>query len=79
MKDNPEMDLRFKDDHEYQVGIRLIMNTGAADKQGGVTGRGMVADESTAHVHSVGDTGLPDSSTGNIQDGIRINSIDIEW
>lgn len=80
LTDNDQEDLRLKDGHEYQVGVRLLLNSGAAGKKGGVQGTGMAADQTTDHVHWVGDRGVRDSTSGdNIENGVEIISIDIEW
>ena len=83
MTDNSETDMRFKDGHEYQIGIRLILSTAAASKKGGVQSTGMAADQTTDHVNGSGDKGLRDSTPNlwgdGIENGVKINSIEIEW
>jgi PKD repeat protein len=83
MMENDERELRLKDGHEYQVGVRLIVNTAAYDLHPALTGRALAVDQTTNHVNPVGDKSLRDSSPSgmedDIQNGVNVNSIDIEW
>lgn len=80
MTDNEETDLRFKDGHKYQVGVRLLINTGAADKKGGVTGRGFCVDSTSDHTNPAGSKWLTSVDLADdVQNGVEVNSIEIEW
>ena len=82
MTENNERDLRLKDGNQYQVGLKLLINTAVYDLYP-VTAEGVLsADQTTNHVSPVGKKSIRDSSSSGLEDtlqnGVSINSIDVE-
>lgn len=83
MTDNNERDLRFKDGNQYQVGLKLLVNTAVYDLYPVTAGGVLSVDQTTNHVNPIGDKSIRDSSPSGLEDtlqnGVSINSIDVEW
>jgi PKD repeat protein len=76
MDDNSDRDLRLKDGHKYQVGLRLILNSAAYDLSPATSGGRSAADPSTEARHPAGNEDLIHGSF-EPTNGVNINNVKI--